>query len=378
MAPYKTAIYFVNWAIYARNHNVQDLPSSLLTHIIYAFANVRPETGEVYLTDTWSDTDKHYPGDSWQDQGTNVYGCIKQLYLLKKKNRHVKTLLSVGGWTYSANFAQPAGSVEGRRTFTKSAVKLVSDLGFDGLDIDWEYPKDEKEGRDFVELLKVCREELDAWAARVGPEKIKNLDLTGMNEYLDLFNLMAYDYAGSFSSVTAHSANLSHSPSNRNITPFSTSEALDLYLPKVPSKKILLGLPLYGRAFGNTKGMGHPFTPAGAGSWEAGVWDWKALPKVGAMVEQDKSLGASWSFDEGVGEVVSFDSPEIMDVKVSYLREKGLGGAMWWESSGDRKVGEGSAAERVIAGLDGNLDMTSNCLDYPDSKYDNLRRGMSS
>lgn len=396
----KSVIYYTNWAIYGRDHHPSSLLTHLphLTHILYAFANIRPDSGEVYLTDPWSDTDKHYPTDSWNETGTNVYGCVKQLFLLKKRNRALKVVLSVGGWTYSPNFAQPASTESGRRAFAASAVGLVQDLGLDGLDIDWEYPANAKQAEDFVALLRETRAALDDAAARyhgkkphfsltiacpAGPANLQKLRLAEMDCYLDFWNLMAYDYAGSWDQRAGHQSNLFPSKDMPEATPFSTSAAVEHYVRNgVRADKMVLGMPMYGRAFAGTEGPGHRFEGTGGeGSWEVGVWDYKALPRPGAEVFEDceghGACGASWTYEGEKKVMVSFDTVGVVQRKADFVRECGLGGGMWWESSGDRGVGDGSLVEAFVqrsGGLE-RLESEENELRFPESKYDNLRKG---
>ncbi|KAH0558600.1 hypothetical protein GP486_004746 [Trichoglossum hirsutum] len=388
---YRSSVYFANWGVYERNFHVQDLPANRITHINYAFANVNATTSEVFLSDPWADIQYIYPTDNQNEPGNNIYGSIKQLNLLKKRNRNLKVLLAIGGSTYSPNFAPACSTGAGRKNFAKTAVELVKNLGFDGLDIDWEFPSGPTEVNNFVLLLQAIRAELNAYARKyqaakplltiatsAGPNTYKtSYDFSGLNAVVDFFSLMAYEYTGSWSSFTGHHANLDPSQIP-NSAPLNTANALTYYTTtgQIPANKILLGMPLFGKGFDNTPGMGLPFSGVGNGSWDAGIWDYKDLPRPGAVESVDHSAAAAWCQGEDL--VVSYDNGETAELKARFISGRALGGGMWWEASGDKK-GEDSLITKVTDIIGGTtlkaLDQSANTVTYPGSVYDNVRNG---
>ena len=126
----KVIAYFPEWGIYERKYQVADLPADKLTHINYAFARVSKNM-EIEIADKWAATDIQI-GD--------VKGNFGALRKLKGKYPNLKTIISVGGWTDSDRFSDVAVSNDNRVKFAASVVKFIKQYGFDGVDIDWEYP----------------------------------------------------------------------------------------------------------------------------------------------------------------------------------------------------------------------------------------------
>ncbi|ORY17125.1 glycoside hydrolase superfamily [Clohesyomyces aquaticus] len=359
---YEIGTFYVNWAIYGRQHFVTDLHASKLTKVNYAFANINNVTGE--------------------------------LFKLKQQHRYLRTVLSVGGWSYRGNFKSGLATPQSRQRFAESAVALVKDLGLDGFDVDWEYPEDGTDARNLVDAVWRLRELLDTYSekyaegyrfeitisAPAGPERFTVFPVAELDAYVDEWNLMSFDYVGpGFSNFTGHLSNIYPSALSPHTTPFSTLPTLTYYKSLLPAHKIILGLPAYDRSYANVSvssssssssphSMGSYFCGPGTGSWESGVLDFKALPLPNSTVFTSRELVASWSYDAANRE----------GWKAEYVMKEGLGGAWWWDSSSDRKEGTGSLLDTVEGKLRAGgmgRKAKNNCFKYPVSRYGNVRAG---
>ncbi|MEV0129082.1 glycosyl hydrolase family 18 protein [Dactylosporangium sp. NPDC050688] len=358
----KVVGYFAEWGVYGRNYHVKNIDTSgsaaKLTHILYAFGNTTG--GQCSIGDSYADYDKAYTAadsvdgvaDTWDQP---LRGSFNQLKKLKAKYPHLKVIWSFGGWTWSAGFTQAAANPT---AFANSCYNLVNDPRwagvFDGIDIDWEYPNacglscDASGPNAFKNVIAALRAKfgtsklITAAITADGSNggKIDATDYAGAAGNLDWLMPMTYDYFGAFN---AQGPTAPHSPlscySGIPQAGFCSEAAISKLKAKgVPSSKLLLGVGFYGRGWtGVTQSApGGTATGAAPGTYEAGIEDYKVLkntcPATGTVGGTAYAkCGSNWW---------SYDTPATITGKMSYAKTQSLGGAFFWELSGDTTNGE--------------------------------------
>ncbi|MFE7979610.1 glycosyl hydrolase family 18 protein [Streptomyces shenzhenensis] len=363
--------YFTEWGIYGRNYNVKNLVTSgsaaKITHINYAFGNVTG--GKCAIGDSFADYEKSFTADQSVSGAADTWdqplrGNFNQLRQLKAKYPNLKVLWSFGGWTWSGGFTEAA---KNPAAFAQSCYDLVEDPRwadvFDGIDIDWEYPNAcglscDSSGRDaFKNLMSALRAKFGAnylvtaatTADGSSGGKIDATDYAGAAQYVDWYNVMTYDFFGAWA---AQGPTAPHSPltsySGIPTAGFTTADAMAKYKAQgVPAKKLLIGIGFYGRGWtGVTQDApGGTATGAAAGTYEQGIEDYKVLktscPATGTIAGTAYAkCGNNWW---------SYDTPATIGTKMAWAKTQGLGGAFFWEFSGD--TGNGELVSAINSGL---------------------------
>lgn len=152
---FKTCVYYSNWSIYGRNHWPKDVPAGYVTNLFYAFFNINSATGEVCSSDEYADYEIQV-----NDGDRVLTGLLANLFELKKKHRHLKVSMSIGGWSNNENFSQGVSNPDKLHRFVESSLALLVRYGFDGIDLDWEYPSSKTEAATYLELIKLLKQGL--------------------------------------------------------------------------------------------------------------------------------------------------------------------------------------------------------------------------
>ncbi|KKK18771.1 hypothetical protein ARAM_004308 [Aspergillus rambellii] len=265
-------------------------------------------------------------------------GCLRAFSQLKPQYSKMKLVLSIGGGGKgSENFAAVARSQSRTETFAQTARKLVDEYRLDGIDVDWEHPADPQQGLDYVRLLARLRDYLPspryvlATCLPAGQWALQHIDLAKAQNYVDLINVMGYDFAGPWADKTGHHARL-YTPSHS--TAASCQSAVAYILSQgVHQKKLLLGIPTYGRSFLGSNDVGQQYTGCGG---ENGVFDYSELPRPGAKEYHDEKAGAAYCIG-GDGGFVTYDTPQTVQQKAEFVTREKLGGLFYWHIGGDAR-----------------------------------------
>ncbi|KAK9501597.1 hypothetical protein O3M35_012294 [Rhynocoris fuscipes] len=341
---YKVVCYFTNWAWYRQGKGKylpEDIDSDLCTHILYGFAVLDFSNLIIKAHDSWADFDNHF------------YERV-----VKFRRKGVKVLLALGGWNDSAGdkYSRLVNDPNARRKFIEHAVEFLLKYKFDGLDLDWEYPKcwqtncnqgkdSDKEafGKWVTELKQAFRKHNLLLSAAVSPSKTvidAGYDLKAMAENLDWISVMTYDYHGQWDKKTGHVAPMYEHPDD-DFYYFNMNYSINYWIDGgVPRRKLVLGMPMYGQGFTladpNNHGLNAPAPrPAEAGEFTraAGFLAYyeicdKIQNRGWKVVKDEEGRMGPYAYkgDQWVG----FDDQETIKRKSEYIRQMDLGGGMIW------------------------------------------------
>ncbi|HEX8546066.1 MAG TPA: glycosyl hydrolase family 18 protein [Cytophagaceae bacterium] len=346
--------YYPNWKYYERDNLIQpaNFKFDKVTILNYSFFAPQDD-GSIKSTDEYADGLLLKGAPDW-DKG----GFIPNTSLIDLAHKsNVRVFVSIGGWTLSDKFSDIANDAGKRAKFALNCVNLIKEYNFDGIDIDWEYPGfADHNGRPFdkvnyTKLMQSIRTELNNHTKTTGkkyaltacfsasPLHIVNVEVDKLIPILDMFNIMTYDFSGSWDALSGHNSPLySFSPASATSN-FDAAFKMFHVANKVPADKINLGIAFYGRAFANCTGLGETHSGADLVNFpndEAAPTYHEILTKINQYNRTwDDKANAPYLTGKTLKSFVTYDDEQSVSLKADYVIKNNAKGVIIWEISGD-------------------------------------------
>ncbi|RMZ76522.1 hypothetical protein DV738_g4881, partial [Chaetothyriales sp. CBS 135597] len=358
----------------------EDISAMQYTHLNYAFAFIDPSSFAVAPMSS-ADVDL-YP----------------RFTGLKNTHPGLQTWISIGGWSMNDadqathdTFSKLAGSKDAQTKFFRSLVNFMTTYGFDGVDVDWEYPvAPERSGtpEDFstyVSFLTNLKAALGTGGKQYGltitiPSSywyMRNFDIKAIEPIVDWFNVMTYDLHGTWDSTDPYIGAVVNA--HTNLTEITQTMDL-LWRNHIDPAKVVMGIGFYGRSFTlsdpSCNQAGCPFSAGGkpgpctASAGTLSYAEINDIVKSGATVTEDKKAGVAivtWDNDQWV----SYDNDDTLKLKMEYANGLCLSGVMPATIDGlntqPDPESEGSLQGLLESDL-GDLDCSLSFLDSSNSK----------
>lgn len=319
---------FAGYSTAKNLHEITPAQAQKLTHLNVAFGIV--ENGVLNV----SAIEKYLP----------------HLDRIRSYNPHLQILLSTGGGNQIGH-GEATKTDEGLARYVRSVMDIIEQYGFDGIDCDWEFPcytgiMEEK--YQYTKLMIAYRQEINALSAKLGKKCLLTIasaagawfldcvEMEKIHPLLDFINLMTYDLRG-WDQPAGHHTNL-YEPVGAPIA-FSIDEGVRLLLDTgVPAEKIVIGAAFYSRRWDGVSDVNHGMHQSSITGGDYGP-DYTAIyhiyEKDSRFVKYwDDTAKACWLFD-GYS-FISYDDPRSIAYKCAYVKEKKLGGMMYWEHGADK------------------------------------------
>ena len=240
---------------------------------------------------------------------------IKRLH----KEANSKSLLLAGFGHMDDPMTHAVANPEIRRQLARNMATWAIERGYNGIDIDWEYPDSHEQWVNFGLFVADLREELagSAFSISIAASVTYKVPIYDVTDQIDFIMTMSYDDLG---------------PQHASMQRFQGDATRCVNNFHMPKPRIVVGLPFYSNQQGTlTEQFGY-----------SQIIGWYPNLKPGDNTFQSKKQ------DGSPGPMHSFNGSQLISEKCRWMKQEKFGGVMIWAYDTDVKLSHRASLAKAM------------------------------